>query len=88
VEFGGSGYQTVASVNRKILSVGLSPFFGAKYPLSKRFSLSAQVGADMTYRIEDITEHTALATKKSKVTTFDFSQAAGVISDISIVYKF
>ncbi|MCE3278857.1 MAG: hypothetical protein K0S44_1048 [Bacteroidetes bacterium] len=84
----GETEHTIASVNRKILAFGLSPFFGAKYPISKRFFISAQVGADMTYRIEDITEHEGLSKKNYKVTVFDFDQAAGVINDISIVYKF
>lgn len=72
----------------KAYSIGISPFFGAKYPISKRFSISAQVGVDMTYQDQSIAETKSGITKNYRVSTFDFNQSTGILNDISLVYKF
>lgn len=69
--------------------LGLSPFFGLKYSLSKRFSISAQAGMDLTVKNltmvfkdqnnNDITE---------KFHTWDLGGTTGFINDISLIYKF
>lgn len=69
-------------------SLGLSPFFGAKYPLSKHFSLSAQVGVDMAVQNKNISVSNNLVTSNFHVTSFDFNQSTGFLNDISLVYKF
>ncbi|MBL0329660.1 MAG: hypothetical protein IPP64_09640 [Bacteroidetes bacterium] len=78
----------VSKTTTKAYSVGISPFFGAKYPISKRFSISAQVGADMTFQNKQITETTSASTKNYNVSVFDFNQSTGIINDISLIYKF
>lgn len=78
----------VSKTKTKGYSIGLSPFFGAKFPISKRLSISAQVGADMTFQNKEISETKAGITKNYRVSTFDFSQSTGIINDISLIYKF
>lgn len=77
----------VSKTNVKTISIGLSPFFGAKYPISKRFSISAQVGGDMAYRTNNISEMTSSTHKTSRISEFDFSVPA-LLNDISLIYKF
>ncbi|HEY0031216.1 MAG TPA: hypothetical protein VGC65_10690 [Bacteroidia bacterium] len=80
--------EILSTTTKKITSLGLSPFFGLKYPLSKRLSVSAQVGVDMVYRNEDRTETTGSTVKKYRVSSFDFNQDTGFLNDISLIYKF
>ncbi|CAN5432353.1 hypothetical protein BH10BAC1_BH10BAC1_02870 [soil metagenome] len=78
----------VSRTDRKIISVGISPFFGAKYPISKRFSISAQVGVDMTFQKIEAIETQGTVAKKFNYSTFDFNGSTGLLNDISLVYKF
>ena len=78
----------VSRSKTKGYSIGLSPFFGAKFPISKRFSVSAQVGADMTFQNRDIAETKSGITKNYRLSTFDFNLNTGIINDISLIYKF
>ncbi len=78
----------VSSTKTKGYSVGLSPFFGAKFPVSKRFSISAQVGLDLAFRNAEVEETKAGITNKSRVSSFDFNMNTGILNDISLVYKF
>lgn len=78
----------VSSTKTKGYSIGLSPFFGAKFPVSKRLSISAQVGADMAFRNMEVEETKAGITNKSRFSTFDFNLSTGILNDISLVYKF
>jgi len=80
--------DVVSKTEKKIVSVGISPFFGAKYPISKRFSLSAQVGFDLTFRHEDLTITKGSFIDKLNVSSFDFNSSTGILNDISLVYKF
>ena len=80
--------RTVSRTDSKIFSVGLSPFFGAKYPLSKRFSISAQIGVAMSYNTAAVSEIGSGSKKNYQVSTFDFNESPGLLNDISIVYKF
>lgn len=68
--------------------VGLSPFFGAKYALSKRFSISTQVGMDATFKNLSSIAKDNNNVRKEKFYTFDLGGTAGFINDISIIYKF
>jgi len=72
----------------KMYSVGISPFFGAKYPLSKRISISAQVGVDMTFQNKQITETASGTSQNFNVSAFDFNTNTGLLNDISLIYKF
>jgi hypothetical protein len=80
--------EIVSRTTIKTIAVGLTPFFGAKYPISKRFSISAQVGVDIVFRDQRISEKGFEANRKMHVSTFDFNQDAGFMNDISIIYKF
>lgn len=94
--FGQNAWVEVQNVQADIISrsktkgysIGLSPFFGAKFPISKRFSVSAQVGVDMTFKNMEVTETKNGLTNKQRVSTFDFNQSTGILNDISLVYKF
>jgi hypothetical protein len=68
--------------------LGISPFFGAKYSLNKRFSVSAQVGADVAYSIQNAVESKSGQKITRNSTVFDFSQNSGILNDISLIYKF
>lgn len=78
----------VSKTKTKAYAVGISPFFGAKYPISKRFSVSAQVGADMAFQSKEIAETKGVTTSKYHVSAFDFNMNTGIINDISLIYKF
>lgn len=80
--------EIVSRSNIKTVSVGVSPFFGVKYTLSKRFSVSAQVGVDAVYRDQRVSEIVAGLNKERHFSTFDFNQDTGFLNDISIIYKF
>ncbi len=78
----------VYKTKTKAFSVGISPFFGAKYPLSKRFSISAQVAVDLVFQKSQVVETKGATTRKFTYSTFDFNQNTGIVNDISLIYKF
>lgn len=78
----------LSKTTTKIISVGINPFFGVKYPISKHFSISAQVGVDMFYRNENTAANWSKANRTSRISTLDFNEDAGFLNDISLVYKF
>lgn len=78
----------VSKTDKKIFSVGFSPFFGVKYPISKRLSVSAQIGADMTYQNQTISETKGSVKRTYTVSSFDFSENTGILNDMSLIYKF
>jgi hypothetical protein len=80
--------EIVSRIKTETFSIGLSPFFGAKYPISKKFSISAQVGIDMAIKNEYVSEKSAAATKNRHYSSFDFNMDTGFLNDISIIYKF
>jgi hypothetical protein len=82
-----SNREIISKTNVKTISIGLSPFFGAKYPISKRFSISAQVGGDMAYRTNNISEMTSSTHKTSRISDFDFFEPS-ILNDVSLIYKF
>ncbi|MCX6296084.1 MAG: hypothetical protein NTX97_08455, partial [Bacteroidetes bacterium] len=73
---------------KQIFSLGVSPFFGAKFPISKRFSVSAQVGVDMAFQDQNISTTKVSIIDKYRVSVFDFNENTGFLNDISLVYKF
>ena len=84
------GYEgdIISTTNDMVILVGITPFFGAKYPITKCLSVSAQVGVDMFYKDVNRSETEGNTTKKSRFSTFDFNQNTGFLNDISLVYKF
>lgn len=69
-------------------SVGLNPFVGVKYPISKCFYISMQIGMEVVYKKEDISKTKAGVTYRYNTSSFDFDQDTGLINDISLVYTF
>jgi hypothetical protein len=80
--------EIVSKTTVKSVMVGVTPFFGVKYPLSKRFSLSAQVGVDVVFKSQDAEEKGSGINKRSHFSSFDFNQDTGFLNDISLIYKF
>jgi hypothetical protein len=80
--------EIVARSTTKTFFMGVTPFFGVKYPLSKRFSVSAQVGVDAIFRDQRVTDVSQGKNVHSHFSTFDFNQDTGFLNDISIIYKF
>lgn len=80
--------DVVSSKHTEAFSVGVSPFFGVKYPLSKHLSVSAQAGVDFLYRNQIVTEKGVGADKRMHYSTFDFNETGGILNDVSLVYKF
>ncbi|MBA3972130.1 MAG: hypothetical protein H0X46_08300 [Bacteroidetes bacterium] len=80
--------DVISTTNDKIISVGITPFCGVKYPISKCLSVSAQVGVDMFYKNVNRSETEGNTTKRSRFSTFDFNQNTGFLNDISLIYKF
>ncbi|HEY1055868.1 MAG TPA: hypothetical protein VGE24_12055 [Emticicia sp.] len=80
--------ETISSTRTRILSFWFSPFFGVKYPLSKRFSVSAQVGVDFVFSDERSVENAAGLKKESNSKAIDFNQNSGFLNDVSLIYKF
>ncbi|MDQ3048283.1 MAG: hypothetical protein M3R27_12100 [Bacteroidota bacterium] len=83
-------YESEANITQKskTFSVGIIPFFGVKYPLSRRFSISMQLGTDIVYGSSEVSETSASGNTTTRVTTIDFNQNTGLMNDISLVYKF
>jgi hypothetical protein len=77
-----------AKMKTKTTSFGISPFFGVKYPVSKRFSVSAQVGVDAVCRNQFSSATMPGYFHTGHFITFDFNQDTGFLNDISIIYKF
>ena len=88
VEVQNAQAEIVLRTKTKGYSIGLSPFFGAKFPISKRFSVSAQVGMDMAFKNMEVTETKNGLTNKQRVSSFDFNLSTGIVNDISLIYKF
>ena len=80
--------EIVSRTHIRTVSVGVSPFFGAKYPISKRFSISAQVSADAVFRDQRVSERGPGVNSHQHISTFDFNGDGGFLNDISLIYKF
>lgn len=68
--------------------LGLAPFYGLRFPITKRLILTAQVGFDMSmaignYETEDYANGIHLS---GMVTSFDFNMRG--ISDVTLAYRF
>ena len=68
---------------------GLSPFYGFRYPITKRLIVTAQMGFDASiaignYQSDDYANNIHLS---GMVTTADFN-IKGLISDLSLVFRF
>lgn len=82
-------YNDVLSRTRiETFSVGISPFLGAKYILSRHFSISAQVGFDAAYCNRVVSDTDISGNKKHQVSSFDLNGDTGIINDISLIYRF
>ncbi|MDF2436592.1 MAG: hypothetical protein K0Q95_968 [Bacteroidota bacterium] len=80
--------STVARSKTTTVSVGIRPFFGLKYPINKRLSVSAQLGVDAAYRSQQVTGSIIGGVRPGHYTSFDFTTESGLLNDISIIYKF
>jgi hypothetical protein len=80
--------EIISRSHTKTVSIGVSPFWGAKYPISKRFSISAQVGVDAVFRDQRVSERGVGFNKNAHFSSFDFNLDTGFLNDISIIYKF
>ena len=71
------------------LYFGLSPFYGLRYPITKRLIVTAQIGFDATMAIGNYTsdDYTNNIHLSGMVTTVDFD-SRGVISDVTLAYRF
>jgi hypothetical protein len=75
-------------ITSRTYAIGLSPFFGTKYPISKHFLISAQIGFDFEYRKQLSTSRQDYKTsEKYEISTF-IIDGPGLINDLSIVYRF
>jgi hypothetical protein len=83
-----SSPEIISRLNTKTVSVGVSPFFGAKYPITQRFSVSAQVGVDATFRSQEVSGTNIGYNRAGHFSSFDFNQDTGFLNDISFIYKF
>jgi len=69
--------------------VGISPFYGVRLDISKRFAMSAQVGFDASFDFGNSTDNNYYAGTytETKIISFNF-ETSGLISDLSLIYKF
>ncbi|MBL7888130.1 MAG: hypothetical protein JNL24_01185 [Bacteroidia bacterium] len=78
-------YTTQSRSN--IMFAGLHSFFGARYPITKRMIITAQVGFDAVLSRDKTTVIENNVESTRTVNSFDFS-SPGILSDVSIVYRF
>ena len=84
----GFNSEIVSKTRRETISIGVVQFFGAKIPISKHLSVSAQVGCDMAYNNQHLSGTGVPMGRQSHISSFDFSGAAGFLNDVSLIYKF
>ena len=79
----------VTSEKTNYYYVGLGPFFGLTYPLSKRFSISAQTGVDIRYSFgKTVTkDYFSKISNSRSYGLYEFS-TSGIVNDLSLIYKF
>jgi hypothetical protein len=82
--------STIEINNENNYLLGISPFIGTKYPLSKRFSISAQLGFDTNFQSGYFTQNATntSSSKKTKSSIVNMNSSPGIINDFSIIYKF
>jgi hypothetical protein len=80
---------TIEYSSTRYLYAGISPFIGLYYPLSKKFVLSIQTGADILFSIGRVRtkDYIKNETSEVRVSTFDLNMN-GLINDLSLVYRF
>ena len=83
-------YSTdLGTTNYDTKFIGLSPFYGIMFPVSKRFSVSAQVGYDFTYGITTATKSIYSAGQPQSYTYNVFEiNSPGIVNDVSLIYRF
>ena len=79
--------RDVATHNSTTKFIGLSPFYGIKYPLGNRWEVSAQIGYDMSFGISKGTSTFNGQQTNATVYTFDLN-TPGLINDVSLIYRF
>ena len=85
----GSAGSLALSSNTPFFTAGISPFYGIRYPISRRFVLSAQMGVDFFFGLgKNVTDDYANGLH-SENTWYQFNfDSPGIINDVSLVYRF
>lgn len=71
----------------EVMFAGFHSFFGARYPITKRVMITAQVGFDAVLSRDKNTVIENNVESTRTIHSFDFS-TPGLLGDISIVYRF
>ena len=79
----------IAFTSTRFFYTGISPFIGLNFSISKRFALSVQTGADMSFSIGKMKtkDYIKNETTETRISTFNFNMD-GLVNDLSIVYRF
>lgn len=83
-----SNFVITSETFTKALSLGLHPFMGAKYPISKHFLISAQISFDMFLRKASISIRENGVVVGYEAFIFESKENTGLLNDISLIYKF
>lgn len=89
----GQNTSAPTSIARQITAdmfyIGLNPFYGLRYDVSKRFTLSAQTGFDLSFDFgNSYDDNYANGTyTEGRQIWFNF-ETIGLISDLSLIYHF
>ena len=85
-----SQYATIAfSETSDLFYVGLSPFYGIRYPISKRFSMSVQTGFYLYFAFGNTSYNDyTKSVFKNYSTNFLSTGISNFINDISLSYHF
>jgi hypothetical protein len=88
----GNYYRSISmltATQRSFLHVaGLSPWYGIKYPFSPRFSMALRFGVEMYYVWGDVAYRDNQGLIYKSRLEYHENYAAGILSDISFIFRF
>jgi len=71
-----------------IFFIGLSPFYGLRYPISNRFLMSVQVGFNGCIGLEKIKTSGEYINTFTHSSTIPYFFLSGIIDDVSLIFRF
>lgn len=81
--------ELLEEINHPIFGIAISPFIGLRYPISKHFLLSAQMGGDLMFSTgTQFTNNYRTGEKSHRQTNYFDFDSPGIISNVSLAYRF
>lgn len=81
-------YTLVSESQSMIKKIGISPFYGVKYSISKRFSLAMQTGIEYYFLTGDIKYSDDIGNQYENNINTRGLHISGLIGDFSVIYHF